>query len=435
MITRFRWLICALLFFATTINYMDRQILSLLKPILDDEIGWTNEQFGTVNAIFQGFYGLGLIGFGFLIDRFGVKSCYALSITGWSLAAAAHAVVSTLFGFQVARAILGLAEAGNYPGAVTAVAQWFPQRERAFAVSLFNSGANVGAMIAPALVPAIAYAWGWQTAFVVAGIAGLCCLILWIPLYSAPRDSKFTDAAEVAWIESDPVVVQPRMPWRKLLGYRQTWSVLALKFFTDPVWYFYLIWLPDFFKKSRHLDIKGSWFYLVTLFGLITVLSVAVAWFTGRLMTRGWDNTRARKTVMFGCALCALPILGVTQIGGLLGPGHEVAANWCIVSIIALAGAAHQGFSANLFSTVSDMFPKQAIASVTGLAGMAGCISGIGFPIFCGWILDRQPGNAGYAILFGCCGFAYLIAFAINHLLAPRFDPVEEIQNSKIKNQ
>ena len=431
MITRFRWLICALLFFATTINYMDRQILSLLKPMLDQEIGWTNEQFGMVNSIFQASYGIGLLGFGWLIDRIGIKAGYTLSITGWSLAAAGHALVSSLFGFQVARALLGVTEAGNFPAAVSAVGQWFPKRERALATSLFNSGANVGAMLAPALVPVIATAWGWQAAFVVAGLAGLCWLFLWIPLYSTPRDSKFTGEAEIALIEADPAPPQPKVPWSQLLGYRQTWAVLVLKIFTDPVWWFFLIWLPDFFKKARGLDIKNSWHYLVTLYGLVTVLSIAAAWFTGRLMQRGWDNTRARKSVMFGCALCVLPMLGVTQIDSLFGPGHEVAVNWCIVLIIALAGAAHQAWSANLFCTISDMFPKEAVASVTGLAGMAGCVSGIGFPIFCGWVLDRQPGNAGYAILFGCCSFAYLIAFAINHLLAPRFDPITVTTGTK----
>jgi len=430
MITRFRWLICALLFFATTINYMDRQILSLLKPILDKEIGWTNEQFGAVNSVFQAFYGLGLLGFGFVIDRIGVKTGYALSITGWSLAAAAHALVSSVFGFQVARAFLGLTEAGNFPAAVSAVAQWFPKRERALATSLFNAGANAGAMVAPALVPVIASHWGWQAAFVVAGIAGLCWLLLWLPLYSLPRQSRHVSPDELALIESDPVTPQAKVPWSSLLGYKQTWAVLVLKIFTDPVWWFFLIWLPDFFKKGRGLDIKASWHYLVAIYGLVTVLSIAAGWFTGRLMQRGWDNTRARKTVMLGCAFCVLPILGVTHVDGLLGPGHDNAANWCIVLIIAFAGAAHQAWSANLFCTISDMFPKEAVASVTGLAGMAGCVSGIAFPLFCGWVLDRQPGNAGYAILFGCCGFAYLIAFAINHLLAPRFDPINSAKGN-----
>lgn len=431
--SKFRWIICALLFFATTINYMDRQILSLLKPILDTEIGWTNQQFGAINSVFMFFYGVGLLGFGWLIDRIGTKAGYALSISGWSIAAAAHALVSSIPGFGIARALLGLSEAGNFPAAISVVAQWFPKRERAFATSLFNSGANVGAMLAPALVPPVAQAWGWQAAFIAAGLAGFCWLFLWFPLFSAPEKSRFVNAAELMLIEeeNDPNAHPERIPWSRLLGYRQAWAIILLRVCSDPVWWFFLIWLPDFFKKVRGLDIKGSWHYLAIIYALVTVLSILAGWITGRLMQRGWSVSRARKTVMIVCALCVVPILCVNYLEAWIAPwfgGDKLAAadtiNWSIVALIGLAGAAHQAWSANSFSTISDMFPKKDVGSMTGLAGMAGCASSIVFPLFCGWILDHYSGRAGYTILFGICAFAYIVAFIVNHLLAPSFEPV-----------
>lgn len=415
--TKYRWTICSLLFAATTINYIDRQILSLIKPILDEELNWSNEEFGMVNSAFQGAYAVGLLFFGWFVDKFGEKVGYTVSIVSWSVAAIGHAAVSSVTGFFAARTALGLGEAGNFPSAVKATATWFPQRERAFATTLFNAGTNVGPILAPAIVPWIALTWGWQMAFIVAGVAGFLWLLLWIPLYSQPEKNKNVSKDELAFIESDrpDVNTGPKSSWLGLLKYRQTWSFIVAKFMTDPVWWFFLIWLPDYFKKTRGLDIKESWIHLVSIYTIITVLSLFGGWLPGYLSKRGWSVTRARKTGFFIFALCFVPIFFVTNV-----------ADWPAVFLIGLAGAAHQAWSANLFTTVSDMFPKYAIGSVVGIGGMAGAIGGMLFPVFSGRLLDiftaRGDVTAGYTVLFTICAFAYLVAFFINHLLAPRFE-------------
>lgn len=421
----YRWVICALLFFATTINYIDRQILSLLKEILDQQIGWTNEQFGWVNSTFQLAYGIGLLGFGWFVDRFGTKIGYAVSIAAWSVAAMAHALVGSVSGFITARAALGLGESGNFPSAIKAVALWFPKRERAFATSIFNSGTNAGALISPAIIPWMAFKFGWQSTFLAAGIAGLFWLFLWIPFYDTPDKSKRVFAAELVHIRSDrdEAGPQPKPSWASLLAYPQTWSFIIAKFLTDPVWWFFLIWLPDFFKKTRGLDIKKSWIHIVTIYGIVTVLSIFGGWVTGYLTRQGWSVTRARKTGMFIFALLVLPILLVTKVG-----------DWTAVLLIGLAASAHQAWSANLYTTVSDMFPKQAVASVVGIGGMAGSAGGFIFPILTGKLLDQftKQGNvtAGYAILFAICSVAYLLAFALNHFCAPKFEPMQLSESS-----
>jgi MFS transporter, ACS family, hexuronate transporter len=416
-IGRYRWAICALLFFATTINYIDRQILSLLKPILDEQLKWTNEEFGYVNSAFQGAYGIGLLAFGWFIDRYGTKVGYAVSIAAWSLAAFGHALVGSVGGFVVARIALGLGEGGNFPSAIKAVALWFPKRERALATSIFNSGTNVGAIIAPAIVPWIAFTWGWQAAFIAAGLAGFLWLFFWIPFYNVPEKIKHLRQDELAYIRSDADDAgnQEKIPWLRLLGYRQTWSFIIAKFLTDPIWWFFLIWLPDFFKQTRGLDIKTSWIYLVTIYVIVTVLSIIGGWVTGFLAKSGWTVTRARKTGMFIFALLVLPIYAVTSVG-----------DWTAVLLIGLAGAAHQAWSANLFTTVSDMFPKRAVASVIGIGGMAGALGGMMFPVLTGKLLDafKASGDitAGYAILFSICAFMYVVTFGIHHFLAPKFE-------------
>lgn len=413
----FRWTVCSLLFIATTINYVDRQILSLVKPILDVELGWSNEEFGIVNAVFQGAYGFGLLFFGWFVDRYGAKVGYAVSIVAWSFAAMGHSVVSTVTGFMIARATLGVSEGGNFPSAIKATAQWFPKRERAYATSIFNAGTNVGAIVAPAIVPWIAYTWGWEMAFIIAGVAGLLWLLLWIPLYDTPERSKRVGPAERILIESDREELNEtqKVSWLRLLRYRQTWSFIVAKFMTDPVWWFFLIWLPDYFKKTRGLDIKESWIHLVTIYVIVTILSIFGGWVIGYLNKQGWSITRARKSGMFVFALLVIPIFLVAQVG-----------EWGAVLLIGLAGAAHQAWSANLYTTVSDMFPKKAVASVIGIGGMAGATGGMLFPVFSGRLLDNftAAGNvtAGYTVLFTICAFAYVITFAIHHLLAPRFE-------------
>jgi ACS family hexuronate transporter-like MFS transporter len=419
---RYRWVVCGLLFLATTINYIDRQILSLLKDTLDHTLHWSNEQFGQVNAAFQFAYAVGLMVFGVLIDRFGSRIGYAISIAAWSVAAIGHSAVTTIAGFMLARVALGLGEGGNFPSSIKAVALWFPKRERALATALFNAGSNVGAIIAPAVVPVLAFAFGWQIPFVVMGVAGLAWLLLWLPLYDDPQKIRRVSPAELAHISSDAADDSEgrgeKLPWAAILRYRQSWSFIVAKFITDPVWWFFLIWLPTYFKSTRGLDLKKSWVHLVSIYAIITVLSVAGGWLTGVLARSGLGVARARKAAMLIFACCVVPILFVTK-----------ASAWGAVLLIGIAGAAHQAWSANLFTTVSDMFPKRAVASVVGIGGTAGSLGGIIFPIYAGKLLDRfqASGNitAGYAILFAICGSAYLVAFVVNHLLAPKFEPID----------
>jgi len=425
---RYRWLICLLLFLGTSINYIDRQILSLLKPILDDQLHWTNAEYGSVNAAFQASYAIGLLLFGPFVDRFGTKIGYAVSIAAWSLAALGHGFVGSVNGFFRARVALGVSEGGNFPSAIKAVALWFPKRERALATTLFNSGANVGAVLAPAIVPFVAATWGWQSAFVLAGAAGLLFLLLWLPFYDLPERVARLSERELAYIRADKDEASPSeeahskgsQKWLSLLRYRQTWSFIVCKLLTDPVWWFFLIWLPDYFKKTRALDLKASWLYLVSIYSIVTVLSIAGGWLTGYLVKQGITPVRARKIAMLGFALCVVPILFVTKMS-----------TWGAVVLIGVAGAAHQAWSANLFTTVSDMFPKRAVASVVGLGGMAGSLGGIAFPILAGKLLDHftKIGDitAGYGFLFAFCGFAYLLAFGISHALAPKFAPVSDL--------
>jgi ACS family hexuronate transporter-like MFS transporter len=415
-----RWVICSLIFLATTINYIDRQILALIKELLDKELGWTNEQFGLVNSAFQGAYAVGLFAFGWFIDRYGTKIGYAVSIAMWSVAAMSHALVASVGGFFSARVFLGVSEGGNFPAAIKAVALWFPKRERALATAIFNSGTNVGAIVAPALVPAIAFTLGWRWAFIFAGIMGFLWLLLWIPFYDVPEKRAKLSKAELDYINSDRDESGSNgvpIGWRRALGYRQTWAFIVAKFMTDPVWWFFLIWLPDYFKATRGLDIKHSWVHLVTIYVIVTILSIAGGWLTGRLQQMGWSVTRARKSGMFLFALCVLPILRVTQVG-----------DWPAVLLIGLAGAAHQAWSANLFTTASDTFPKKDVGTIVGLGGMAGSIGGILFPWFSGKLLDqfKLAGNVtgGYAILFAICASAYLTSFVLHHLLAPKLEPV-----------
>ncbi len=420
VIGRYRWVICSLIFLATTVNYVDRQILALIKEFLDKELGWTNEQFGLVNSAFQGAYAVGLLAFGWFVDRYGTKIGYAVSISLWSLAALSHGLVGSVTGFFGARIFLGSSEGGNFPAAIKAVALWFPRRERALATAIFNSGTNVGAIVAPALVPPIAIALGWRWAFVFAGVAGFFWLLLWLPLYDAPGQSSSVSTAELAYINSDTDNLEPvgtPMGWRRALGHRQAWAFVVAKFMTDPVWWFFLTWLPDYFKASRGLDIRHSWVHLVTIYAIVTVLSIWGGALSGTLIKHGRTVTRARKTSMFISALCVLPVLWVTRVG-----------DWSAVLLIGLAGASHQAWSANLFTTSSDVFPKKDVGTIVGLGGMAGAVGGMLFPWFSGRLLDNfhAAGDVtrGYMILFGICASAYLASFAIHHVLSPTLEPL-----------
>jgi ACS family hexuronate transporter-like MFS transporter len=418
--THTRWLICLVIFWATTIIYSDRQFLSLLKSTLANDIHWTDSQFAGVNSCFLGAYAFGLLFFGRLIDRVGIKIGYAATLFFWSLAAISHTLVSSVEGFMAARVFLGLSEAGNFPAAIKTIAQWFPSGERAFATALFNSGANVGAIVAPFLVASLlGHGFSWHAPFFIAGIAGILWVCVWWLFYAPPEKHRSVSRAELAWIHRDPVSREedaPAVSWLTLFRVRQTWSFIVAKFLTDPVWFFLLFWLPDYFKKTRHLDIKSSWPHLMTIYAIVTLLSLAGGYLPGYLVRRGWSVTRARKTGLFIYALLVTPIVFVGMAG-----------DWVAVLLIGLAGAAHQSWSANLFTTVSDMFPRQSIGSVVGMGGTAGAIGSVLFQYACGHILELYGSNhaeRGFSLLFGYAALAYLIAFGFQHLLAPKFEPV-----------
>ena len=418
--SHFRWTICALLFFGTTINYVDRQALALLKPILDRELGWTNEQFGLVNSAFFAVYTGSYLLFGWFVTRYGTKLGYGIAALFWGAAAIAHGVVGSVRGFTLARAGLGLGEGGNFPSAVAAAGMWFPRRERALAASLFNAGTNISAIIGPAVVPWVAYAYGWRAAFMVTGVAALVWLAAWIALYDTPERSRFVSATELAYIQSDreEVVGPTAVSWLALLRSRQTWAIVSAKFFTDPIYWFFLIWLPDFYKKTRGLDIKASWIYLVAIYSVATVWSTAGGWLTGHLMSRGWSLTRARKTGMLLLALCVVPVA--------LAPRASL---YGAIVLIGIACGSHQAFSANLYALTADLFPRRAVAAVAGMSGMVGSVGGIFFPVIVGSLLDRYKASgagesAAYAIVFTVCSTAYVVAFLVSHLFAPRFEKV-----------
>jgi ACS family hexuronate transporter-like MFS transporter len=414
-----RWWICLIVFFAVTIIYSDRSFLSLLKSTLANEIHWSDTQFADANSWFLGAYAFGQLFFGRFIDRVGVKIGFVTTVFFWSLAALSHTLVASVAGFTAARIFLGLSEAGTFPAAIKTIAQWFPRTERAFATALFNSGATVGSIVAPFLVAwLLAHGFSWRTPFFISGGLGVIWVVVWLCCFNTPEKHSLVSPGELAWIRSDPASPEetaPAVSWFSLFRYSQTWSFVVAKFLTDPVWYFLLFWLPDFFKKTRHLDIKASYPHLMTIYLIVNVLSIAGGYLPGYLTRHGWSVTLARKTALFCYAAFVLPILLVSMAG-----------DWTAVVLIGVVGAAHQSWSANLFTTVSDMFPRNTVASVVGMGTMAGGLGAMLFQHFCGHVLDNygaSQAQAGYALLFGYSAFAYLIAFGLQHLLAPKFEP------------
>jgi ACS family hexuronate transporter-like MFS transporter len=407
--------ICALLFFASTINYVDRQVIGILEKDLRVIIGWTPVDYGNIVAAFNAAYALGLLVSGRLIDRFGTKIGYAVAIVVWSLAGMAAALARTPFGFGVARAALGIGEAANFPAAIKTVAEWFPKRERALTTGIFNAGTNVGAIVAPLTVPWIFINWGWQWAFVLTGALGFIWLLFWLPVYRRPTEHPKLSVAELAYIQSDPPdPPATKIPWIQLVPHRQTTAFAIGKFMTDPVWWFYLYWIPSFLREKHGLELSTVGLPLITIYLIADLGSVGGGWLSSSYIKRGWSINRARKITMLICAIAVLPIVFMPYVGNL----------WLAVLLFGLAAAAHQGWSANIFTTSSDMFPRRAVGSVVGVGGMAGAIGGAIMAVTTGVVLDRTGGN--YMLIFFAVGPAYLVALGIIHLLAPKLQPVDE---------
>ncbi|MEG8945467.1 MFS transporter [Rosettibacter firmus] len=424
---KYRWVILALVFFATTVNYLDRQVISLLKDdYLEPQFNWSETDYANIVVAFQLCYALGMLVVGWFIDKVGTKLGYAISLAVWSLAAIGHAFAKSTLGFMAARGLLGLSEAGNFPAAIKTVAEWFPKKERALATGIFNSGTNVGAILAPLSVPFIAAAWGWQEAFIITGAIGLIWLIFWFAVYEIPSKHKKLSKEEFEYIHSDKDERaenenKEKVSWFKLLTYRQTWAFVIGKFMTDPVWWFYLFWLPSFLNKQYGMTKTDLALPIAVVYTLTTVGSIFGGWLSGYFIGKGWPVYKARRTAMLIFALLVLPVVFAQALGTY--------SYWYAVLIIGLAAASHQAWSANIFTTTSDMFPKKAVASVTGIGGMAGAIGGILIARVAGALLDhfKALGNieTGYYVMFIICGTAYLGAWVIFNLLAPQMKKVE----------
>jgi ACS family hexuronate transporter-like MFS transporter len=432
---RFRWAICALIFFATTINYMDRQVISILKPVLETELKWFDannieKEYSYIVMAFTASYALGLLFFGWFVDKIGTRLGYVVSVAIWGLSSVSHAFAKTSLGFGMARVGLGLGESGNFPSAIKTVAEWFPKKERALATGIFNSGANVGAVVAPILIPWAIYAFAanpahpaWQVGFIITGLFDLIWLVFWLLIYKKPSEKKSLSKEEFEYIHSDKeeATDTKKISWGKLMAYRQTWAFFIGKFLTDCVWWFYLFWLPSYLNDKYHVDIRNFSNFalpLIIIYSLTTVGSIGGGWLSSHFISKGWTVNKSRKITMLICALAVVPIIAVKFVS-----------LWPAVLIIGLAAAAHQAWSANIFTTVSDMFPKSAIASVTGIGGMAGSVGGVLFQWIIGMLLAsyKAAGNieTGYSLLFIVAALAYILALLFFHLLVPKMKRVE----------
>lgn len=428
--TNYRWTICSLVFFATTVNYLDRQVISLLKPILEKEFSWSETDYSNIVISFQLAYAIGMLGIGRIIDKIGTKLGYALSLFLWSIASIMHAFATSTFGFGVYRALLGVTEAGNFPSAIKTIAEWFPRKERALATGIFNSGTNVGAVIAPLVVPWIAINYSWQIAFIATGAVGFLWLIFWFFLYEIPAKHKKLSKAEFDYIHSDNEEIAvvdgkeaaPQISWGKLLTYKQTWAFISGKFLTDGIWWFFLFWLPAFLIAEYGLVGMQVSFPIAVVYFMTTFGSVLGGylpmWF---VKNKGWDIVRARKTSMLIYAFFPLLVIFSQQAGT-----YNM---WYAVIIIGIAASAHQAWSANIFTTVSDMFPKSSIGSVIGMGGMAGGLGGIAIARLAGKLFDHYKAlgqiQTGYYIMFFVCGVAYIIAWVVMFkLLVPKMEKI-----------
>jgi len=417
---RYRWSVCALIFFATTVNYLDRQVIGILKPLLESDLNIGEAEYGYIVMVFQVFYAIGMVAAGRLIDNFGTKIGYGVSVVLWSFAAMGHALATGLFSFGAWRAFLGVSEAGNFPAAIKTVAEWFPKRERALATGIFNSGTNVGAIVAPLAVPAIASAWGWQAAFLLTGAIGFLWLIFWFLFYEVPDKQKRLSSSEFNYIHSDSEENDDKkkeIPWLQLLKYRQTWIFFIGKGLTDPIWWFYLFWIPGWLAQVRGtgLNIRTFGLPLVIIYSATTVGSIFGGWLSSYMILKGMTPYKARRTTMLIFALLVIPILFASS---------SSISTWGAVGLIALAASSHQAWSANIYTTVSDAFPKRAVSSVTGIGGMAGALGGAFVSILAGNLLDfyKKAGHVekGYVIMFTIAASAYLLAWIIMQVFAPK---------------
>lgn len=426
---QYRWMICALLFFAATINYIDRQVIGILKPTLQTQFGWTEIDYSDIVLAFQLAYAIGLLLAGRIMDRVGAKIGFAIALVIWSLAAMAHAEAelfgpaaaavlalvgltysASVAGFMVARFALGLGEAGNFPASIKVVAEWFPKRERAFATGIFNSGTNIGAVLTPLMVPWITLTWGWYWAFIATGAIGFIWLVCWWLLYASPERHPRLGAAELAYIRSDPAESAASVPWRALMTHRQTWAFALGKFLTDPIWWLYLFWIPDFLNRNHGIDLRTVGPPLVAIYLIADVGSIGGGWLSSALIKKGWSINAGRKTAMLVCALAVMPMVFASGAKEL----------WLAVGLVGVAAAAHQGWSANLFTMASDMFPRQAVGSVVGFGGMAGAVGGMLIAKLTGYILNA---TGSYVPVFLMAAFAYVVALAVIHILVPRLEP------------
>lgn len=413
--TRIRWSVCALLFAATSINYMDRQVLGLLKPVLQASIGFTERDYGHIVAAFQVAYAVGMLLAGRLIDRLGTRIGYVVMMGIWSLAAMGHALVSSVLGFGIARVFLGLGEAGNFPAALKTVAEWFPRKERSLATGIFNSGTNVGAVLAPAIIPWITVRYGWHAGFLTTGAFSAAWIAWWFTRYRQPKENASVGDQELQLIYAEAAEeMGPAMPWRELIRHRQLWAYAVGKFMTDPIWYFYLGWLPSFFFARYHLSLLKLGLPLIAVYNIAAIGSIGGGWLPAVFTRFGATVARARMLAMLTCACAVVPILAVTRMQSV----------WAAVGLLSLAASAHQGWSANLMTIPSDTFPRRTVGAVTGLGGMAGAVGGALFANYTGKLLDLTH---SYVVLFYIAAGAYLAALALIRLLAPGLKPVEEL--------
>lgn len=449
-IGKYRWTICSLLFFATTVNYLDRQVLSLLQPTLAEQFGWTNTDYANIASVFQFVYAISMLFAGRIIDKLGTKWGYAWALIIWSIGAIMHAeairighattglftmiglgaVPVSIAGFMISRAVLGFGEAGNFPAAIKATAEYFPKKERSLATGIFNSGSNVGAILAPLTVPWIAANWGWETAFIIIGAIGFLWLLFWFAFYERPEKQKRLSAEELAYINSDKVVetvpaenIKQKVSWFKLLGYNQTWAFAVGKFLTDGVWWFFLFWLPAYLKAQYGMTKTEIALPLFVLYSMTMVGSIAGGWFPMYFIKKGYEAYDGRMKAMFIIALFPLVVLAAQPLGEI--------SYWMPILLIGVGASAHQAWSANIFTTVSDMFPKKAVGSVTGIGGMAGGLGGVLVTKVGGALFDHYEKlghiQTGYTIMFSFCAIAYLLAWIIMKALVPKYKPITDL--------